>query len=86
MNVLSRGRSSPERRTLSRGIVNLSSKALSGASSGAIRFWPTLFGYQLLFELRLRARGPEVVRLTRFDPPGISDSALFARPRRNGGR
>ena len=85
VNVLSRGRSSSKRRALSGGIVKVSSKALSGASSGAIRFWPTLFGYQLLFELKLPARGPEVVRLIRFDPPAISDTGPFVQPRHNGG-
>ena len=72
VNVLSRGMESPEQRTLSRGVVCVSSRRLCPASAREpSAFWPTLFGYQLLFELPAPgSRQPEVVRLTRSRPAG----------------
>ncbi len=76
VNVLSRAMRPTGQSSLSEAVVPSASKALAGISAGAIRFWPTLFGYQLLFELRLPARSsPGAVRLTRLDPAALSGSA-----------
>ncbi len=80
VNVLSRGAgsrgdSSASNSAASRGAVKLLSKALSGVSGAAISLWPTLFGYQLLFELRLPARrGPDVLRLVKLEPSPVTGS------------
>jgi SAM-dependent methyltransferase len=69
VNVLTRGMRSPDEGVMPELVVPAMSRLLSGASAAAIRVWPTLFGYQLLFELRLPARSnPESVRLTRLCP------------------
>ncbi len=76
VNVLSRAMRPTGQSSLSEAVVPSASKALAGISAGAISFWPTLFGYQLLFELRLPARSsPGAVRLTRLDPAALSGSA-----------
>ena len=69
VNVLTRGMRSPHEGVMPELVVPAMSRLLSGASAAAIRVWPTLFGYQLLFELRLPARSnPGSVRLTRLEP------------------
>jgi SAM-dependent methyltransferase len=68
VNVLTRGMRSGEGGKAAELVVSFFSKVLSGLSAAAIRSWPTLFGYQLLFELRLPARRAQAVRLMRLSP------------------
>ncbi len=85
VNVLSRGMR-PTGQS-SEAVLRFVSKALAGVSAAAIRFWPTLFGYQLLFELRLPSRGnPGMVRFTKLDPAALSGSAPCLRQELHGGR
>ena len=82
VNVLSRGVGSAEEGSVPRAAVGFFSKVLSGVSRGGIRLWPTLFGYQLLFELQLAARSsPETVRLIRLEPVPLSDPVPAQRRR-----
>jgi SAM-dependent methyltransferase len=87
VNVLSRAMRPTEQSSISEAVIPSVSKALAGISAGAIRFWPTLFGYQLLFELKLPARSsPGAVRLTRLDPAELSGSGPFRQPQRRDAR
>ncbi len=75
VNVLSRGMRLSEQGSDRKVMGRRFSRVIAVASVGAIRLWPTLFGYQLLFELRMPAgSSPEEVRLTRIDPKTVNDS------------
>lgn len=87
VNVLSRGMRSSEQGSGRDVFGRWFSKVIAAVSARAIRLWPTLFGYQLLFELRIPAgSGPEEVRLTRIDPRTVNDSGPFRRQELHVGR
>jgi SAM-dependent methyltransferase len=80
VDILSRGMESPENGSATNRVLGGLSNVLSGVSAAGIRLWPTLFGYQLLFELRPQSRGnPELVHFVTLQADGTtvhSDNAL----------
>jgi hypothetical protein len=80
VDILTRGMESPKNGSLSNRLLRGVSSLVSGISTAGIRLWPTLFGYQLLFELRAQSRGnPELVHFVTFQVDGTtvhSENAL----------
>jgi 2-polyprenyl-3-methyl-5-hydroxy-6-metoxy-1,4-benzoquinol methylase len=80
VDILTRGMESPKSGSTSSHILRGVSSLLSGISTAGIRIWPTLFGYQLLFELRAQSRGnPELVHFVTLQVDGTtihSENAL----------
>lgn len=80
VDIFTRGMESPKNGSVANRIIGGVSSLLLGLSTVGIRVWPTLFGYQLLFELRAQSRGnPELVHFVTLQVDGTtihSQSAL----------